>query len=174
VLAPHRLPRCCLAKRTRVLCYLNGTPPHAPIIVSAAAILNITTTPICAYSCLSSLTSFTPSTSASTVSIARQIQPASNNGKHRNSIRRSFKSQLTPRRVQSKLVFPMAGRFAAPTRRISPTTSTPIPKTRDGSRPRAPTRTSSRRTWRKTIAQRALHPQAQEVREARSELPIFS
>jgi hypothetical protein len=99
-----------------------------------------------------------PSPSAPIVTITRQTLPSSNNGKlNITGDWHASRSQLTPRRTPTKPVCPKAGRFAAPTRRISPTTSIPRQKIHDGSRQRAPTRKGSSSTWHKTIAQRASH-----------------
>jgi hypothetical protein len=117
-----------------------------------------------------------PSSNASNVTIARQTHPTSNNGKLHNVVGwRAPESQLTSRRTTMKPVCPKAGKFAAPTRRTSPTTSIPRQKIHDGSRQRAPTRKGSSSTWHKIIAQRALRPpaQAREIQDRRSELPIF-
>jgi NIMA-interacting peptidyl-prolyl cis-trans isomerase 1 len=80
----------CLAKETRVLCYLrDGTPPAcAPILLPAAVISNITTTSLCAYSPLSSFAPFASSPSGPTALIAFQSHHTTHHGKHGNRLGR--------------------------------------------------------------------------------------
>lgn len=68
----------------------------------------------------------------------------------------------------AKQACPRAGRSAARTAKTCPTTSTPPPRTRDGSRRRALTRTSSSSTWLPTTAPRASRPPTTPTRATRS------
>jgi hypothetical protein len=89
-------------------------------------------------------------------------------------MRPPFKSQLTSHSPRKKLDCPRAGRSAAPTRRTSPTTSTPRPRTRDGSHPRGPIPSSSKSTWRSITAPRASRLQTLHILGTRFALSIFS
>lgn len=63
-----------------------GTPPHAPIILPAAAISNLTTTSFCVYSTRSSFAPTTSTSSSLTVFIAPQQHHRVNNGKLHGSL----------------------------------------------------------------------------------------